>query len=101
MRTTQSINFYCRDSKKNKAGLAPVELGICLNGQRRFINLPLKFQPEDFNKKKQPKEIAEAVEAFRVKINQYMVDMVNNGLPLTTDGLRSIIQTGGIQTYTI
>ena len=100
-RTTSSITFYCRESKKSKTGLAPVELGICLNGERKFINLPLKFKPEDYNKKRQPKEIAEAIEAFRARVNQYMVDMVNNGIPVTADGLRSIIQTGGIQTYTV
>lgn len=101
MRTTQSVQFYCRDSKANKSGLAPVEMGISLNGKRIFINIPFKFRPEDFNKKRQPREITEVIEAFRVKVNGYMVEMLNHNMPLTVEGLRSIIQTGGIKSYTI
>lgn len=95
-KTTQSLAFYCRDSKAS-----PVEMGISLNGKRIFINLPFKFRPEDFNKKRQPKEVTEAIEAFRTKVNGYMVEMLNHNMPLTVEGLRSIIQTGGIKSYTI
>lgn len=101
MRTTSTISFYCRESKKSKKGLAPLELSICINGQRKFINLPIKFAPSEFNRKKQPKEIAENVEAWRVRINGYITELLNRGMPLTTEGLREVIRTGGVKSYTI
>ena len=48
MRATHSINFYCRQSKANKQGYAPIELSITLNGRRVFINLPRSEKPDDF-----------------------------------------------------
>ncbi len=41
-RSTANVSFYCRESKKNKDGLAPIELVIILNTRRRFIQLPRK-----------------------------------------------------------
>lgn len=76
-------------------------MSICLNGQRRFINLPQKFRPEIFNKKRQPIEIVEAVGIWRTRINGYITEMLQYGQPLTVDNLRRIIQTGGVQTYTV
>ena len=41
-RSTANVSFYCRESKKNKDGLAPIELVIILNTRRCFIQLPRK-----------------------------------------------------------
>lgn len=41
MRYTFDISFYCGKSKVNKKGLAPIELSVSLNGERKFINLPM------------------------------------------------------------
>lgn len=101
MRTTSGIQFYCRNSKMNKQGLAPLELSIILNGSRRFINLPTKFNPEEFNKKRPSTDIVEVVDVWRDRINSYIREMMLNDVPLTADGLRNIIQTGGIKSYTI
>lgn len=101
MRTTSSIQFYCRNSKINKTGLAPVELSIVINQQRKFINLPIKFKPEDFNRKRQSEEILDAVNLWRTRINSYMNEMLLNNIPLTTDNLREVIRTGGVKSYTI
>lgn len=100
-RTTSSIQFYCRSSKANKSGLAPLELSIILNGSRRFINLPSKFSPADFNKKRPSADIIETIDLWRDRINSHIREMMANGIPLTADSLRSIIQTGGVQSYTI
>lgn len=51
MRTTLNISYYCRNSKKDKKGLAPVEASLIICGQRKFVNLPFKCDPEEFNKK--------------------------------------------------
>ena len=36
-RSTANVSFYCRESKKNKDGLAPIELVIILNTQQISI----------------------------------------------------------------
>ena len=41
-RSTANVSFYCRESKKNKDGLAPIEMVIILNTRRCFIQLPRK-----------------------------------------------------------
>ena len=101
MRTTSSISFYCRESKRNKNGLSPVEVSIIINGERKFINLPIKYNPIEFNRTRQPKEIIEAIDAWRTRINGFMTEMVQNGIPLTSNNLKTIIQTGGVKSYTI
>ncbi len=41
-RSTANVSFYCRESKKNRDGLAPIEMVIIMNTQRCFIQLPRK-----------------------------------------------------------
>lgn len=101
MRTTQSFCFYCRESKKNKQGYAPVELSIIINQKRVLINLPLKYTPEDFNRKRQPDFIRQAIDEYRVKLNTYMVEMLQNNIPITASNLRDILRSGGVKTYTV
>lgn len=95
-RTTNSFQFYCRKNKVNKQGLAPLELSITLNGERRFINLPFKFNPNKITK-----EQREVEDIWRNKINNLLRDMLYNDIPLTTSNLRELIQNGGIKSYTV
>lgn len=100
-KTTFAISFYCRASKANRFGQSPVELSICLNGKRKFINLPIKYEASVFNRKRQPQEIVDCLSVWRQRINEYVDEIVRQGIPLTVDNLREVIQTGGIKTYTI
>ena len=50
MRNTLDMTFYCRKCKVNRKGLAPIELAVSMNGERRFINLPVKMAPDRFEK---------------------------------------------------
>lgn len=101
MRTTFSYNFYCRTSKAQKNGLAPIELSICVNGKRKFVNLPFKCYPQDFNRKKQPKEIQDYLVGMRKQVNETLADMANCNIPVTAENLKSYFRTGGVQSYTI
>ena len=49
MRQTYNVNFYCRDAKV-KDGVAPVELVVTINGDRKTMVLPKKFTPADFKR---------------------------------------------------
>ena len=48
MRNTFALAFYCRKSRMDKKGLAPVELAVGMNTSRSFINLPVKMAPDIF-----------------------------------------------------
>lgn len=103
MRTTSAISFYCRESKKDRNGYAPLECSVTICGERRFLNLPMKFKPQDFNKKRPSNEIVETMDLWRGKINSYMVELMKVGKPITSEILRRAIQEGGVivRPYTI
>lgn len=101
MRTTSSIAFFCRPSKVNKQGLAPLECSVTLSGQRKFLNLPMKFRPEQFNRHRPPQEIVEALDLWRRRIDEYMRMMMKEGMLITPNTLRSVIQDGGIRKQTV
>ena len=102
MRTTHSIQFYCRQSRANKDGYAPVEMSITINGKRAFINLPRKEIPENFTRlvnSKKTNDLKAYLEATRVRISEIETDMMIHRIPLTLPKLREYIQTGGVKTY--
>ena len=99
-RNTFSVQFYNRTSKTNKNGLAPIEMSIICNGERLLINLPYKCKPEDFNRKRRPKEIEDYLNAQRSLINKVITELAENGLPLTSKNVRDYYRTGGVKSYT-
>ena len=101
MRNCFNIQFYCRKSKTTKNGTAPIELSVNLNGKRCFLNLPYKVRPEDFARKRQPKEIKEYCDLMRRRINEILTDMLAHDEPITTERILGYIRTGGYRTYTI
>ena len=101
MRGTFNFNFYVRKSKVQKNGLAPMEVSICVNGDRVFVQLPYKCRPEEFNKKRQPKELVDYVAAMRKRINELLADMVASSTPLTANNLKKYLKSGGFETYTL
>lgn len=100
-RTTFSTTYYCRNSKTNKAGEAPLELCICINGERIFLNLPVKFSPKDFNKKRKPAHIEEVLTQFKVKTSDCICSLMANGMAITATNLKEYMRTGGVKTNTL
>lgn len=101
MNQSFNVQFYCRKSKTTKNGYAPLEMAININGVRKFINLPYKCLPEDFNRKRQPKELVDYQASMRKRVNEILADMVANKEPLTITSLASYIKTGGYKSYTV
>lgn len=104
MKTTYSISFYCRQSKVDRNGQAPVEMSICINGKRCFMNLPYRLVPSDFKRllsSKKNNELKQYLFEIRKNFNSIQLDLLRNGIPLTVDTLKVYIQTGGIRSYTI
>lgn len=103
-RITSSTAFYCRESKADKRGLAPIEVSITISGKRAFINLPRKEYPQEFSKalkSRKGNDIREYLEEIRIKLNTYQTDMIKQGIPVTASGLREVFRNGGIKSYTI
>lgn len=100
-RTSFSITFMCRESKKTKQNLAALEMCMNINQKRVYINLPVKFNPKDFNKKRQPVEIQTIVNQYRVKVNEIIGELMQQGKPITAETLREYLRTGGTKTYTV
>ena len=104
MRTTSSLQFYCRRSKATKNGLAPIEASIIINGKRVFINLPRKETPEDFARQTQAKknnDLKDYLYEVRNKFNEVQTDMMRNNIPLTAASLKEYFKSGGVKPYTL
>ena len=103
-RSTANVSFYCRESKKNKDGLAPIEMVIILNTRRCFIQLPRKEYPEKFRAQtsgKKRTDLIEYLDGIRARLNQIITTFLMEGQPLTADALKAYFQNGGYVLYTI
>lgn len=99
-----NIQFYCRSSKADKKGFAPVELAITLDGKRVFIQLPRKERPEDFKKfvaAKRSNDLKDFLEVMRVNVNKAITDLARSGMPLTSDSLKNYLKNGGSKVYSV
>ena len=82
MRNTFDISFYCRKSKVNKKGLAPIELSVSLNGKRKFINLPMTMEPRMFEKQiyaKTENDTKKYLAEVESKIKAYQIQRASEG----------------------
>lgn len=100
-KTTFSTCYYVRSSKVNKQGLAPLEVSITINQERLFLNLPAKFNPKEFNKKRKPNYIEDLLSQYRIKINEVMTELMSSGLPITANTVREYLKSGGNKSKTI
>lgn len=100
-RTTFSVNFYARKSKTNKKGEAPLECSIVINGERVMFNLAMKCRPEDFNRKRKPKELEDYLSIIRNKLYDVINQMLEASIPVTAENVRKYMRNGGVQSYTI
>lgn len=100
-RATYKINFYARESKKDKNGLVHLELSVNINQKRLFINLPFLVEPSKWNSKRQPKEYSDYASMMRTRINEIMVEMLAHQEPVTAERIRDYVKSGGYHSYTI
>lgn len=101
MKNTSKIQFYARESKKDKDGLVHIEMSININQKRVFINLPMQVEPSKFNSKRKPKEYEDYISLMRVRVNQILVDMMAHQEPITAERIRDYIRSGGYKSYTV
>lgn len=99
-----NFNFICRESKADRNGLSPVELSIIIDGKRTYVALPMKINATDFKKKmnsKKNNEVLEYTSAIRLKLNQYINEMLIKDIAITAQSIKDYFKCGGVQTYTL
>lgn len=89
--TTFSINFYCRSSKQNKKGEAPIEMGINILGSRFFITLDRKSKPGRLFKDAPTREYLSVIES---RIQEWHTDCIKRGIQPTKQALCEFIRAG-------
>ena len=97
MRNTFDITFYCRKSRMNRKGLAPIELAISMNGERRFINLPVTMKPGQFEKQvssKTANDTKKYLESVETSIKDYQVQRASEGQDFSIDLIREYVKSG-------
>ena len=88
LRATLSIKFYCRETKAGKNGEAPIELGVNVDGDRFFTNLPRKCKPKELSKQK------DYTSAIENRIRDFELFCLKKGEKLTTAGIKAFIRNG-------
>ena len=104
VRNTANVSFYCRESKKNKDGLAPIELSLIINGKRCFVQLPRKEDPAVFKREinsKKDNDLKEYLRLIRVRLNEIETTFLRDGEALTAAALKDYFKTGGYVLYTV
>lgn len=94
---TFTIQFYCRKTKVNKTGYAPVEMGVNYQGERFFLNTSYKAVPATFNKEMGPRsnsELKAHLGALERRIRAYETECLEDGDALTIQGLKDYIRNG-------
>ena len=103
-RNTANVSFYCRESKKNKDGTAPIELSLVINGKRCYVQLPRKEAPADFKRdfnSKKDNDLKDYLRSVRVRLNEIETTFLRDGEALTAAALRDYFKTGGYVLYTV
>lgn len=96
-RATSSIRFYCRDSKRGRDGLSPVEMSINLNGHRFFTNLPRKSDSRSFQKVMDgriDKPLQDYLMAIEASLRAFETKCLLKGKRITTDDIKAFIRNG-------
>ena len=99
-----NFNFICRESKADRNGLSPIELSIIIDGKRTYVALPMKINANDFKKKmnsKKNNEVLEYTSAIRLKLNQYVNEMLLKDIAITAASIKDYFKCGGVKTYTL
>ena len=99
MRNTFCIKFYCREARKNKEGLAPVEVSLIVCGERQMWQLPKKCKPAEFKKNKDIQLFCTAVEN---KLNEIYTNLTINDEPISAYKIKDIYINGNAhKSYTL
>ena len=99
-----NIQFYCRNCKAGKQGLAPIEVSVNVSGDRTLLTLPRKENPEDFRKalsSRKDSDIKRYCEAVSKNLREAMTALEEKGEFVSKSFLVQYIKYGGVRKYTL
>lgn len=94
---TFSIGFYCRPSRISSKGGCPVQMAINLQGERYFVSLPRKADPQQFKKmmvSQLPNELKDYLKSIETSLLHFETECIQNGKPFTMDAIKLFIKSG-------
>ena len=97
MNTSSSITFYCRPSKADRQGNAPIEVAVTLAGERIISTLPRRCKPKDFRRNMESRTInpiKEYTSTIATKIEALQLKCLIEGRMFNKEVLRTNIQYG-------
>lgn len=99
------INFYCKPSKVDKKGLAPIVVVIIINGKRVQVATQYKMKPEQFKadvESRKSNDTKVIIDTLRAKLLNYANELSIRNIPLTADALKEYFKNGGVsKAYTL
>lgn len=99
-----NTQFYCREQKVNKQGLAPIELSIVINKKRTYITLDYRVAPKDFIKavnSKRTNEVKDFISLIQNKLNNAVLTLMQYNVPLTIESVKNAFKNGYSTSYTV
>lgn len=99
-----SIQFYCREGKVSKCGLASVEVSLTVSGKRTILSLPRKENPQEFKRAMESKrgnDIKRYCEAVKKNIDTAITEIAARGEALDTETLKKYVRNGGVRIWTL
>lgn len=95
------ISFYCRMSKVDRKGLAPIEMSIVQDKKRVFVNVGIKCQPQLFAKSIKKGELKAHLATIVSNMDTYAIQLSKRGM-LSSQNLKKAFLNGSIEErYTI
>ena len=88
---TFSIKFYCRKTKMNKKGLAPVEMGLNIQGERLFVGINRLANPKTYES---DPELMTYCRCIEDRIRSFETDLLLEGKVLTKANVSEFIKAG-------
>ena len=99
-RSSYSVMFAVRESKKQKSGECPIECRITIQGKRVTLNTNKSVEASQWDQKRQrvkgrtetSSTINDFLESFKTKIFKKETELIDNGYHVTADLLRDALQ---------
>ena len=98
------INFYCRQSKVDRKGEAPIEVSFTINGQRVIMPTKMRAEPSVFASSmasKRKNYIREYTDGVKMTFNQALAEMTALGKSVTASTLKEWVTNGGDKRQTL
>lgn len=92
-----NFSFRVRNQKCDRHGFAGIEMVINIGGRRSVVQLPMKVQPQEFNRLRASNRanyINTYCEQMRVKVFRIATQLQSMGKPVSTDAVKAIFMNG-------